>query len=87
MLFVFDEERIPGFTMRGMRFPLDFLWISADRRVVDVTEDVPAPAAPGDELSGIRPSEPVLYVLEVNAGVVREVGVAVGDDVTFDPEP
>ena len=87
MLFVFDEERIPSFTMRGMRFPLDFVWISADRRVVDVTEDVPAPAAPGDELSGISPGDPVLWVLEVNAGLVSEEGIGVGDDVTFEPEP
>lgn len=87
MLFVFEDERIPGFTMRRMRFPLDFIWISADRRVVDVTEDVPAPVAPGDERSGISPGEPVLYVLEVNAGVVSEEGIGVGDDVAFEPEP
>ena len=87
MLFVFDEERIPGFTMRRMRFPLDFIWISADHRVVDVTENVPAPAARGDELSGISPGDPVLWVLEVNAGVVSEEGIGVGDNVTFEPEP
>lgn len=85
MLFVFADDLVPGFSMRRMQFPLDFIWISADRRVVDVTQDVP-PSAPGEELSGIQPSDPISYVLEVNAGVVQEWGIAVGDEVAFDPD-
>ncbi len=88
MLFVFAEEGRPGFWMRGMRFPLDFIWISRDRRVVDLMEDVPPPepGVPDAELPRYQPVEPVLYVLEVNAGVVREFGIQVGDMVTFDPD-
>lgn len=89
MLFAFEAEGQPSFWMRGMRFPLDFVWISSDGRVVDLTEDVPAPepGVPDSELEQFGPSAPVLYVLEVNAGVVAEGGVQVGDTVTFDPEP
>ncbi len=88
MLFVFQEERRPGFWMKGMRFPLDFIWISRDRRVVDITRDVPPPE-PGTldgALPLYQPAEPVLYVLEVNAGIVGEAGLRVGDAVTFEPE-
>ena len=86
MLFVYDAETTPSFTMRRMRFPLDFIWISAAGRVVDLTEDVPPPAAPGREVSGLTPVSPVQYVLEVNAGLVEEAGISVGDDVSFSPD-
>ena len=36
MLFVFEAERRPGFWMREMQFPLDFIWISAEGVVVNV---------------------------------------------------
>jgi hypothetical protein len=87
MLFVLESERQPGFWMQGMRFPLDFVWISGDRRVVDLTEDLPAPdpAAPA-EFARITPSAPVRYVLEVNAGTIRRAGVALADAVSFEPD-
>jgi len=47
MLFVFQAEGQHAFWMRGMRFSLDFIWISSARRVVDMTENVPPPA-PGE---------------------------------------
>ena len=87
MLFVFSEERMPSFTMRRMRFPLDFIWVSADRRVVDLTENVPNPNAPGEEINDISPSVNVLYVVEVNAGVIAGNGIEIGDEVTFDRDP
>ena len=86
MLFVLEEEGRPGFWMKDMRFPLDFIWISRDRRVVDLTENVPDPETAGTTVSGIQPDQPALYVLEVNAGVVPEYGVQVGDPVTFAPD-
>jgi uncharacterized membrane protein (UPF0127 family) len=89
MLFVYEEEGQHSFWMRGMRFPLDFIWIDAQRTVVDLTLDVPAPAAgtADADLESIVPIAPVRYVLEVNAGVVREGSVSIGDAVSFNPEP
>jgi len=84
MLFVFDFEHPHAFWMRGMRFPLDFVWISADRRVVEVTTEVPPqPGVPDAELRLYRPNAPVLYVLEVNAGAVEDLDIRVGDRVEF----
>lgn len=88
MLFVFPDDMQSAFWMKGMRFPLDFIWISRDLRVVAVTENVPPPA-PGawdDELPRYISSAPVLYTLEVNAGAIRQSGVRVGDTVTFEPD-
>lgn len=84
MLFVFEFEHPHAFWMLGMRFPLDFVWISADRRVVEVTTEVPPePGVPEAELRQYRPKASVLYVLELNAGVVAELGIQVGDRVEF----
>lgn len=84
MLFVFDLERPHSFWMLGMRFPLDFVWISADRQVVEVTAEVPPePGVPEAELRQYRPKAPALYVLELNAGVVEELDIRVGDRVEF----
>lgn len=85
LLFVFSEERTPSFWMLDMRFPLDFIWISADQRVVDLTENVPPPDPGESDLPRYAPGQPILYVLEVNAGVVQEAGIQVGDTVAFDP--
>jgi uncharacterized membrane protein (UPF0127 family) len=87
MLFLEGEEGQPSFWMQGMEFALDCIWISSDRRVVDLTEQVPPPSETGGEpVSDIRPAESALYVLEVNAGVVERAGVHRGDAVTFDPD-
>jgi uncharacterized membrane protein (UPF0127 family) len=85
MLFYLIQERIPGFHMNEMQFPLDFVWISADGVVVDLTENVPEPAVAGETISGISPREAVLYTLELNAGVIDEAGLEIGDSVTFTP--
>jgi uncharacterized membrane protein (UPF0127 family) len=86
MLFVFAEESVHPFCMCGMRFPLDFVWISADRRIVGLTEHVQPPEVAGRTLS-VRTEAATKYVLEVNAGVIAANGLAVGQEVRFDPDP
>ena len=56
-----------------MLFPLDFIWISSDRIVVDITVDVPSvePGVPDGELPRYRPDQAVLYTLAVTARIVR----------------
>jgi hypothetical protein len=89
MLFVHDEERQGSMWMRDMRFPLDVIWISADRRVVDVHQDLSPPPSgtQSGDLQVYHPSAPVLYFLEVNAGTVGEHGIQAGDAVKIEPEP
>lgn len=87
MLFYLGEPRIPGFHMNDMLFPLDFIWISADGVVADLTENVPHPErAGGETISGISPDVAVLYALEVNAGVIAAAGLEIGDPVAFEPD-
>jgi uncharacterized membrane protein (UPF0127 family) len=85
MLFVFPQPRRATFWMQNMRFPLDFVWISASGRVVQIDEGIPPPS--GDaELPRYTSNVDVQYMLEINAGLASELGIAVGDAVTLDPE-
>lgn len=80
MLFAYDHKEKYQFWMKGMKFPLDFVWI-AERRVVDITENVPPPS--GSLIPTASPKEPVSQILELNAGEVKKNGIRIGDDVVF----
>lgn len=81
MVFVFDQKKVATFWMKDMRIPLDFIWV-ADTTVVDITENVPPPQDPQNPAI-ISPKEPVNYVIEVNAGFVKEHSIKIGDTVQF----
>ena len=82
MLFDLGETRIPSFSMRGMRFPLDIIWIDGDMRVQGIEADVPhEPGVPPAELASYAPDIAVRYVLELNAGMAAEIGLEPGDAI------
>ena len=85
MLFVFESGRAPTFWMKGMRFPLDFIWVGQDCRIVDVLRDVPTPPpdTPDSEIVRVRTDAEAVYIIEVNAGELERHGVEVGDAVRF----
>lgn len=76
MMFVFDQPGQYGFWMKGMKFPLDFVWIRQGK-VVEVSESVSAE----DQIQVYQPKEPIDMMLEVNAGWAARHGVKMGDDV------
>ena len=83
MYFVLTNDA-PRIWMKGMRFPLDLVWIDDDR-VVDVTADVPdQPGTPDAQLPIYSPSQPANRVLEVNAGWAKRNGVQPGDRVRLE---
>lgn len=82
MLFIYQNKDRYGYWMKGMRFPLDYIWLDGNR-IVDLTPDVPAPATPTEAPVELAPKSPVDKVLEVNAGVIAQTGIKVGDIVQF----
>lgn len=84
MLFVFDYASYPVFWMKDMNFPLDIIWINRNM-VVDISEDLPFPKASTslNELPTYEPKSAVNYVLEVNAGYVKENAIKIGDPVSI----
>ncbi len=79
MLFIFDRPGRYSFWMKGMQFPLDFIYIR-ENRVVELRERVPLPA---DIPTPFSPEREFDAVLEVNAGWVAQNGIAIGEKVTF----
>lgn len=82
MLFIFKEKGKYEFWMRDMRFPLDIVYIS-DTTVVDVLENVPHKINDSPNLIKYAPKEAANYVLEVNAGRAKELGIKEGTTITF----
>jgi hypothetical protein len=80
MLFVFDTPGQYGFWMKDMRFPLDMVWINADKTVAGVTKDI----LPSTYPSIFPPPNPISYVLEINAESADKFGLSKDALVSFD---
>ena len=76
MLFDFKREQPVSFWMKNTLIPLDVFFIKADGRIVNIAKR----AVPYSERS-IASDEPVLGVLETNAGVADRLGIKPGDIV------
>lgn len=80
MLFVFEKSDFHTFWMKGMLFPLDFIWIKGSK-IVDLTENVqPEDFQPPNVLT---PKSKVDKVLEVKAGFIKKQQINIGDFVTY----
>ncbi|MGH7377484.1 MAG: DUF192 domain-containing protein [Candidatus Methylomirabilales bacterium] len=77
MLFAYPAPAFRSMWMRGMRFPLDFLWIR-EGRIVDLFEHIPPPRS-GEQPRTVTSLEPAQYVLELPAGFIRAHGLRRGD--------
>ncbi|HEY4521530.1 MAG TPA: DUF192 domain-containing protein [Candidatus Paceibacterota bacterium] len=75
MLFIFEIPAEYHFWMKDMRFPLDIIWIGENKKIVAISENIFPETYP----ASFSPSEPVKYVLEVNAGWTNKNGVRVGE--------
>lgn len=84
MIFLYNEKSRHSFWMKGMRIPIDMIWLD-NRRVVYIEHNVPPPTAGMTEadLLTYRPDEPANIVLEIAAGRARALGLQVGDRVRF----
>jgi uncharacterized membrane protein (UPF0127 family) len=82
MVFVYTKPQPVMYWMKGMRFPLDFVWI-ARGVVIEITESVLAPTSENPVPKTVVPAADVDMVLEVNSGFVKAKGIHVGDEVRW----
>jgi uncharacterized membrane protein (UPF0127 family) len=76
MLFDFKTPQLVYFWMKNTFLPLDMIFIRADGTIARVAENT----TPFSE--AVVPSETdVRFVLEINAGVSKSIGVKPGDTV------
>ncbi len=78
MIFVFGKEDYHKFWMMNVKFPLDFIWISGNKTVVDVTENAQPCLI---NCTSFTSKGKAQYVLELNTGFVKENKIKVGDKV------
>jgi uncharacterized membrane protein (UPF0127 family) len=73
MLFDFRTSAEVGFWMENTYLPLDLLFIRADGRIARISRGTPL------SREVIPSGEPVLAVLELNAGTAARLGIRPGD--------
>jgi YVTN family beta-propeller protein len=79
MLFPYSNEEPRTFWMKNTLIPLDMIFVDSSSKIVEIKENVP-PCE--QEVCPTYPSiEPAQYVLEVNAGFVKDKGVKLGDQL------
>ena len=86
ILYIYASGEPEDAWMKGLLFPLDFLWIGADRRIADTHPNAPAPTSNTTDrlLTTYWSISQPTYVLETNAGTISEFGIKVGGQVSFD---
>ena len=77
MLFVFEKEDVYNFWMKNTLIPLDIIWINKDNRISFIKEN--ASPCKTDICETFGPNEKSIYILEINGGLVKKMGLGVGD--------
>jgi uncharacterized membrane protein (UPF0127 family) len=72
MLFPFKESQLVMMWMKNTKIPLDMIFIDVENEIATIAEN----AKPGS-LELISSGREVKYVLEINAGLARELGLEV----------
>ena len=78
MLFIFPDQRMHSFYMKNTEFPLDIIYIKEDLKIASFQEN----AQPLNE-TGLSSQVPIKYVLEINGGLAQELGLSIGDSISF----
>lgn len=78
MLFLFDSMQVQSFWMKNTKLPLDMLFIDDEGRIVGIVEN-----AEPMTLEPRTVGKPSRYVLELNAGTCRRLGIEAGQRVRF----
>ncbi len=79
MIFLFPAESDQTFWMKNTPIPLDMIFIDRDLKIVGIVEQ-----ATPFSLDARSVGKPSQYVLEINGGLARDLGIAPGDGVRFD---
>lgn len=79
MLFLYEDAQERFFYMKNTYIPLDILYFGSDSTAVSFQENT----EPLNETS-LPSGEPAQFVLEINAGLVKEWNIEVGDKIEFE---
>ena len=78
MLFIFPREKIIQLWMKNTYIPLDVIFISENKVIVDIKKNM-------EKLSEtiIKSKVKSRYALEFNAGLINKLDIKIGDKILF----
>lgn len=78
MLFIFPREKIIQLWMKNTYIPLDVIFISENKIIVDIKKNM-------EKLSEtiVKSKVKSKYALEFNAGLINKLNIKIGDKVLF----
>ena len=78
MLFIFPSEKIIKLWMKNTYIPLDVIFISENKVIVDIKKNM-------EKLSEtiVKSKVKSRYALEFNAGLINKLNIEIGDKVLF----
>lgn len=79
MLFQFDQPGRYSFWTKDMKFPIDIIWLSADKKVVYVKSNVSPKSYPQSFVN----EQPAQYVIEMKAGQANQLHLNSGTSINF----
>ena len=82
MLFIFDREAEYSFWMENTLIPLDIIWINGNKEVVFIGENT-QPCQDNSLCPSVNPGKGAKYVLELNAGAAKKIGLKTGEKLSF----
>lgn len=78
MLFIFPVERQQSFWMKNTYIPLDMIFVSSQFEVVGIVENATPFSEEQRSVPGVSQ-----FVIELNGGRAKELGIEAGDEVNL----
>ncbi len=87
MLFLFPESGDHAFWMKNTLISLDMFWLDESGTILHLEENVPICTRKDDGCPRYQSPHKSLQILELNAGMAKKLGLAVGHQLTIDLPP
>jgi uncharacterized protein len=82
MLFIFPYSAIYPIWMRGMKFPIDILWIDQKKRITDFRTNL-KPASGLLDFKTYSHNGSAKYAIELPAGFIKRNGIKINSRIKF----
>jgi uncharacterized membrane protein (UPF0127 family) len=84
MLFDFGRQGQYAFWMKGMKFPIDIVWINSEHNIATIADAVqPSTYYSKNPYIENDPAHPARYVLEIKANLANDLKLNLGMPVSF----
>lgn len=83
MILVFDTDGKWPISMKGMKYPLDIVWLDKDKKVVYIVKNATPESYPYETFT---PKADARYVVEVVAGTTGKKSIVINGTASFDED-